>query len=69
MKKCKKTKYKCDKIQINILSILHNDFVIFVILCNTCNFTKIDPSRIWLKIAGKVVIAISSNSTNKIGYF
>ena len=32
-------------------------------------FTKIDPSRIWLKIAGKVVIAISSNSTNKIGYF
>ena len=32
-------------------------------------FTKIDPSQIWLKIAGKVVYAISSNSTNKIGYF
>ena len=32
-------------------------------------FTKIDPSPIWPKIAGKVDIAISSNSTNKIGYF
>jgi len=33
------------------------------------NFTKIDPSQIWLKIAGKVVYAISSNSSNKIGHF
>ena len=32
-------------------------------------FTKIDPSQIWLKIAGKVVYAISSNSSNKIGHF
>ena len=32
-------------------------------------FTKIDPLQIWLKIAGNVVYAISSNSTNKIGYF
>ena len=33
------------------------------------NFTKIDPSQIWPKIAGKVVYAISSNSSNKIGHF
>ena len=33
------------------------------------NFTKIDPSQIWLKIAGKVVYAIFSNSSNKIGHF
>ena len=32
-------------------------------------FTKIDPLQIWLKIAGKVVYAISSNSSNKIGHF
>ena len=32
-------------------------------------FMKIDPLQIWLKIAGNVVYAISSNSTNKIGYF
>ena len=32
-------------------------------------FKKIDPLQIWLKIAGNVVYAISSNSTNKIGYF
>ena len=49
------------------------DGSIFVKICKGYTpleiFTKIDQSQIWLKIAGKVVYAICSNSPNKIGYF